>query len=112
MAGESPKRSRPQKVSAPAGLAELRADLVKGGRGRAMDGSRIGVDDWMIPTGIFHLDYAFLGGIQEGQVTMFLGLPSAHKTTIALKTIAGLHRKYPDKWAVLVDAEDNYDQKY
>lgn len=112
MAGESPKRSRSQKASAPAGLAELRADLVKGGRGRAMDGSRIGVDDWMIPTGIFHLDYAFLGGIQEGQVTMFLGLPSAHKTTIALKTIAGLHRKYPDKWAVLVDAEDNYDQKY
>lgn len=65
-----------------------------------------------IPTGSFMLDYALLGGIPDGYCSMFYGYESSGKTMMALKTVAGFQRKYPDKQAVWIDAEGMFDKDW
>lgn len=62
-----------------------------------------------IPTGIFSLDYALLGGILEGQVTMFYGYAASGKTTVCAKLLANAQKKYPDKKVVFIDLEGSFD---
>lgn len=62
-----------------------------------------------IPSGIFTLDIASLGGFPEGRTTLIYGHASAGKSTLLSRGIAGAQKKYPDKVAVLVDLEHTYD---
>lgn len=61
-----------------------------------------------IPTGIFSLDMATLGGFPEGTGTLGIGWEHSGKTTMGLRFLAGAQRKYPDMVAVLVDIEGTY----
>lgn len=63
----------------------------------------------VVPTGIFTLDYALLGGIPEGRFVQPFGYASAGKTTLCLKFIAGLHRKDPECQVVFIDVENSFD---
>ncbi len=65
-----------------------------------------------IPTGAFTLDFALLGGIAEGFATLIYGYPSCGKTTIAKRVVANYLKKYPDKYAVWVDAEGMFDPEW
>jgi len=62
-----------------------------------------------LPTGVFMLDYALLGGIPMGKMSMFHGKKSGGKTTLLLKLIAAIQRLHPGEVCVLVDAEHTYD---
>ncbi len=62
-----------------------------------------------LPTGIFTLDMALLGGIPEGLTTLVYGHESSGKTTLCQRVIAQAQRKYPDKRPVLIDVEGTYD---
>lgn len=62
-----------------------------------------------IPTGSFFLDLALLGGIPEGVGVMFSGDPKTGKTTMCLKAVASFQKKYPDKYAMWIDAENSFD---
>lgn len=61
-----------------------------------------------IPTGIFTLDMALLGGIPEGAISLFYGWQHSGKTTVALRALARAQAKYPDKIPVLLDLEGTY----
>jgi recombination protein RecA len=58
-----------------------------------------------IPTGIFALDLALMGGIPENFITLVYGQQGKGKTLLAYKAVAGIQKKYPDKMVVWVDAE-------
>lgn len=62
-----------------------------------------------IPLGSFIFDYAMLGGIPDGYVTMMYGLESSGKTTLSKKLVASYQRKYPDRMVVWVDMEGMFD---
>lgn len=62
-----------------------------------------------IPTGIFPFDLASGGGFPMGRVSLVYGPESSGKTNKLLKAIAQGQIIYPDKVAVLVDAESAYD---
>ena len=62
-----------------------------------------------IPTGIFTLDYATLGGVPHNRFTMAHGKKHSGKSTGAFKSIAGAQRSMPTQQAVLVDIEGTYD---
>lgn len=64
---------------------------------------------WRIPTGIFTLDYALMGGIPHNRMTMFHGAKHSGKTTALLKAIRGAQVSLPDQVPVLVDIEGTYD---
>ena len=61
-----------------------------------------------IPLGHFVGDLALLGGIPEGQAAMFLGKEGGGKTTQAMRCVAQMQRKYPDKLTLWVDAEQTF----
>lgn len=66
----------------------------------------------VIETGIFPLDYALNGGIQEGQFNLFAGWEGGGKTTQALRCLANMYKKYehdPSVHALYVDAENALD---
>lgn len=62
-----------------------------------------------IETGIFLLDLALLGGLQESRVNQFHGWEAAGKTTLVARSIAAAQRKYPDMAVAFVDAEGTLD---
>jgi recombination protein RecA len=62
-----------------------------------------------IPTGIFSLDMALLGGVPYNRTTMGYGKKHSGKTTAILKLIANMQRYYPDETAVFVDVEETWD---
>lgn len=62
-----------------------------------------------IETGVFLLDYALLGGLQESRVNMFYGWEGSGKTTLSIRSIAAAQRKYPDKAVAFIDAEGTFD---
>lgn len=62
-----------------------------------------------LETGVFILDYALLGGVPEGMVTMFYGWERSGKSTLALRAIAAAQRKYGDKTPVLIEPEGTFD---
>jgi recombination protein RecA len=100
--------------AAPAGseLEKVCAQIHKEyGRYAVIDGALVPLFN-SIPTGAFSLDFALLGGIKEGLVTMYYGWENSGKTTMALKTAIQFQRKYPDKWVVFVDAERTLDRSW
>lgn len=62
-----------------------------------------------IPTGIFLLDFALLGGFAEGLPAMLYGMESSGKTTGAMKAIANFQHKHPNKRVAFVDPENTFD---
>jgi len=65
-----------------------------------------------IPSGVFVLDYAMLGGLEEGTAAMMYGWESSGKTTLAYRYIAEAQKKYPDKAAVFIDVEGTFDKHW
>lgn len=61
-----------------------------------------------IPTGVFALDMACLGGFPEGTGTLGIGWEHSGKTTMGLRFLGQAQKKYPDMTAVLVDIEGTY----
>lgn len=62
-----------------------------------------------IETGIFLLDLALLGGLQESRVNQIYGWESSSKTTTAMRAIAAAQRKHPDQAVAFIDAEGTFD---
>lgn len=62
-----------------------------------------------IPTGVFMLDFALLGGIPHNRVSMIVGERHAGKSLLAYKIIAGAQQLFPDQRAVLIDVEGTHD---
>lgn len=65
-----------------------------------------------LPTGIFTLDMALLGGIPEGMISMIYGWESAGKTTVALKLVGEIQRLMPEKTVAWIDAEGTLDNRW
>lgn len=65
-----------------------------------------------IPTGCFMLDFALLGGLPQGYVSMIYGLESCGKTTACLRGVAEFQKKHPDKVVGWMDAEGLFDSEW
>jgi recombination protein RecA len=65
-----------------------------------------------IPTNIFTLDMALLGGIPRSLVTLCYGYAGAGKTTLAHKVIAQAQRMFPEQEAAFVDVEGRMDKAW
>ncbi len=65
-----------------------------------------------IPTGIFTLDMALLGGIPQSQVSLLYGREASGKSTLAYRIMGQAQAKFPDQAAVLVDVEGTYDDTW
>lgn len=65
-----------------------------------------------LPTDIFTLDMALLGGIPECRFTLVYGWESSGKSLLALKTAAAAQRKYPDKKVFYANIEGTYDPNW
>lgn len=65
-----------------------------------------------IPTGIFALDVAMLGGLPEGLATLGYGWEHSGKSTMGYKMIAQAQKKYPDQAPVLLDIEGTYSPEW
>jgi recombination protein RecA len=90
--------------------SKINADTTKKGHGALVrsPGERIAVET--IPTGSPSLDIILGGGWQRGRMVEIFGPEGSGKSTIAYQTIAELHRRNPDSFAILVDAEGTYDE--
>lgn len=64
---------------------------------------------YRIPTGIFQLDYALLGGIPHNRITMLEGPKHSGKTTLAERCIVGAQKTLPQQKAAFVDVEGTRD---
>lgn len=62
-----------------------------------------------ISTGSFMLDFALLGGIPVGRISMVIGSKHSGKSMIASKIIGNAQRKYPDATPVLIDVEKTFE---
>ncbi len=56
------------------------------------------------------LNYITRGGVPVGRMIEFVGLPQSGKTTTALDVLANFQQKYPDRFAVYLDAENTLDR--
>lgn len=65
-----------------------------------------------IPTGIFSLDIAMLGGLPEGLATLGYGWEHSGKSTMGYKMLAQAQRKFPDQAPVLIDIEGTYSPEW
>lgn len=116
MADKVRERTRaPKKKDIYGGESEL-GDLIKATRKRMGDhvvNTGIGATGvTYVETGVFLLDYALLGGLQESRVNMLYGWEAAGKTTLAMRSIAAAQRKHPDMAVAFIDAEGTYDPKW
>jgi recombination protein RecA len=59
-----------------------------------------------IPFDVAPLDFFTRGGVPEGTFSLFTGRKSSGKTTAAIMALRGFQRKYPDKLALYVNAEN------
>lgn len=62
-----------------------------------------------MPTGVFPLDLALLGGLPTGKVITLYGMESSCKTSLALRTIGIAQKREPNKRAVFIDVENSFD---
>ena len=62
-----------------------------------------------IPTGIFTLDRALMGGFPMSKLSMVAGAYHSCKTSVMCKLAAQAQRKYPDRAVVFFDMEDHLD---
>ena len=58
------------------------------------------------------MNYITRGGVPESRVIEFVGLPSSGKTSTALDVLANFQRKYPDRYAVYLDAENTLEREW
>ena len=58
------------------------------------------------------MNYITRGGVPVGRMVEFVGLPQSGKTTTALDVLANFQKKYPDKYAVYLDAENTLDKEW
>lgn len=63
-----------------------------------------------IPTGIFALDLALMGGIFGNTINEFLGPKHSGKTTACLKTLAQAQRMFPNQTPAFIDVEHTFDE--
>lgn len=62
-----------------------------------------------IPTNIFLLDFATLGGIPHNRITHVIGERSAGKSMLADKITVGAQNMFPDSTVVKIDVEGTHD---
>jgi RecA/RadA recombinase len=67
-----------------------------------------------LPSGIFLLDFALLGGYPEGRISTIVGQKHSGKTTLCHKACGNFQRKYdgyerPKKYVAWIDTEQSYD---
>ncbi len=104
------KGSAPAK--APSEFDAVLADIVKHkGESCVLPARQIPVAN-SIPTGSFILDFALLGGLPDGYVSMVYGLESSGKTTILKKSVGNYQRKYPKRKVLWVDPEGMFDKDW
>ena len=89
-------------------IAEIRKEM---GEGSILPATQIPIANH-IPTGVFILDLATLGGIPEGYASMIYGLPSSGKTTISKKIVGEFQKKHAEKDAVWIDTENLFDPEW
>lgn len=65
-----------------------------------------------IPTGIFVLDLALLGGIPHNRATMVVGERHSGKSMVASMVAANAQRMYPDQKVILLDVEGTFEQTW
>lgn len=65
-----------------------------------------------ISSGLPSLDYIIGGGIPEGRIMTVYGAESSGKTTLALKFLAEVQKKYPKKKVAFIDVEHALDTDY
>lgn len=65
-----------------------------------------------IPTGIFPLDFALVGGYPANRISMLIGQKSAGKTTVAYKVAAHAQQIYYDHQVVWLDLEHTFENKW
>lgn len=58
-----------------------------------------------ISTGIRSLDRILCGGLPRGMITHIYGAPSSGKSSLAIQTIANMHKTDPDSFAVVANCE-------
>lgn len=117
MAEQRRRRGRPRKGADSAGaavkeegeLGPLLKELDKRyGVGVVRKGAEI-LQPERIPTGVFLLDYALLGGIPVSRGTMLLGHKHSGKTTTGCKIVGNCQRMFPDQKVAYVDVEGTLD---
>lgn len=94
---------------APSETQEVLAAIRKRFGERSIGSGREVRQPFRIPTGIFTLDYATLGGVPFNRFTLLRGAKHSGKTTGSNRIIAGAQQSMPDKQAVLVDVEGTFD---
>lgn len=65
-----------------------------------------------IPSGIFSLDFLTGGGIPEDRFTIFEGMYSSGKTTVAMLVANEYHKLYPDREVLYLDVEGTLEQEW
>jgi recombination protein RecA len=109
---EEPQTPKPRARTLPPDIQASFADFDKAhGEGILMrPGATVKFN--VIPTGIFILDFALLGGWPQGFVSMTYGYHSTAKSTIFLNGVREFQRKHDDKYVVWIDAEGLYDEEW
>ena len=108
----SAKRKRTRKVKVPDNLREMEEAATKiHGENVITIGAKRPIANH-IPTGIFLLDLALLGGWPQGYISMLYGYHSSGKTTRVLRAIAEYQEKHPDKFVGIIDAEGMFDERW
>lgn len=93
-------------------LEQVRQDIRKQrGEDKVMKGSDP-PNTCYIPTGIFMLDLAMLGGLPDGRGTMIYGVESSGKSTVGYLSLISAQRKYPESVVVLLDFEHMYEEQW
>lgn len=64
---------------------------------------------YRLSTGCFMLDFALLGGIPSGRISMVLGSKHSGKSMISCKIIGNVQKQFPDQRAVYIDVEKTFD---
>lgn len=65
-----------------------------------------------LASGALGMDYPLFGGLPEGRICIYSGLPHSGKTTAACCELASYQRKYPNKTCIYVDVEHSLDLKF
>jgi recombination protein RecA len=98
-----------KEVAGQSELERLRSTIVsERGEGKVRLGSQL-APICCIPTGVFLIDLALLGGFPDGKGTIIYGVESSGKTTLSLFAAAQAQRKYPDSVVVWCDTEHSWD---
>jgi len=65
-----------------------------------------------LPTGVFLLDLALLGGFHDGRATMLYGVEGSGKSTLGYLTLIAAQKKYPGSRQVLLDLEHMWEANW